>query len=250
MRASLPVKGLFVVLAILCAPPAPAAQARAAVAANFLSAARELADGFSASSGHRVDISSGSTGQLYAQIIRGAPYDLLLAADQDRPARLESQGRAVAGSRFTYARGRLVLWSVDALLIGDDPDNLLRHGEFRRLALANPRLAPYGLAAWQVLGRLGVRERLANRLVRGENVAQAYAMAASGNAELAFVAAALPRPGDGSRWLVPESLHEPIRQDAVLLQRGADNPAAREFLEYLRSAPALDRIRARGYGVE
>lgn len=225
-------------LLLLTALPARAAGVLVAVASNFAEPAGEIAAGFEAATGHRVILSAGATGALYARIVNGAPYDVLLAADAERPARLEAEGRAVPGSRFTYAVGRLVLWSPDPERIADGPAAIA--AMTGRLAIAHPDLAPYGAAAAEMLAALG----LDPPLVRGENVGQAYALVATGNAELGLVAAAQLRHGEGSRWLVPADLHAPIRQDAVLLR---DGPAARAFLDWLRGPEAAAVIAAWGY---
>lgn len=197
---------------------------------------------------------AGSSGKLYAQIANGAPFDVFLSADQERPGRLEKEGLAVAGSRFTYATGRLTLWSAEPGRVGRDGAATLRRGEFRRLAIANPALAPYGAAAKQALEKLGLWDRFKDRIVMGETIGQAHAMVASGNAELGFVALSSvlsPRTETkGSRWDVPGDLHAPIRQDAVLLSRAAGNPAARGFLAFLRSEKARGLIESFGYSIE
>ncbi len=222
-----------------------------AVAANFLHPSEALQTLFATHTGHRLRISSGSTGQLYAQIVNGAPYDVFLAADQRRPRLLEERGLAVHGSRFTYAMGALTLWSPDAARIDEAGPRVLRRSDFRHLAIANPELAPYGLAARQALQTLGLWDALGSKLVRGENIAQTFQFVVTGNAELGFVALSQvlsPRNrAPGSRWNVPGTLHEPIRQDAVLLARGRDNPAASAFLGFLRSAKAAALIRSFGY---
>lgn len=243
---------VFFALVAVAAGRAAAAEALVAVAANFAEVAGNLEPGFESETGHALTVSVGSTGKLYAQIKHGAPYDVLLAADRERPRRLVEEGLAVAGSRFTYATGRLTLWSAVPNLIGEDGTEILRRGGFRRLALANPKLAPYGAAARQVMRRLGLWQVLGDRLVMGENVGQAFAMIASGNAELGFVALSQvlsPRNAtSGSRWDVPVEFYEPLRQDAVLLVRAADNGAARAFLAYLKSPSALALIERSGYG--
>jgi len=229
--------------------PARAAEALVAVAANFADVARFLAAEYRAKTGHQVVVATGSTGKLYAQIVAGAPYDVLLSADAARPARLEAEGRAVPGSRFTYASGRLALWSADPDAIGADGAATLRAGGFDRLAIANPKLAPYGLAARQVLERLDLWPALSDRLAMGQNIGQTHALVATGAARLGLVAYAQVSMGvAGSVWLVPEALHDPISQDAVLLLHGADNPAAIGFLDYLNNGAARDYIRSRGYG--
>lgn len=226
-------------------------RALVAVAANFAEVLERLQADYEREGPHTLSVTTGSTGKLYAQISHGAPFDVLLAADQARPERLVAEGLAVAGSRFTYAQGRLTLWSADADRIGADGAAVLRAGEFRKLAIANPELAPYGLAARQTLAALGVYEAMRDRLVMGENVAQAHALVATGNAELGLVAlssvTSTRNTVAGSRWDVPENLHEPIRQDAVLLLPGEDNSAARDLLAYLRRPAVRALIREYGY---
>lgn len=233
---------------IASAAPASAADATLAVAANFKAAMTRLEPAFEAQSGHDLAVAYGATGKFYAQIVNGAPFDALLAADAERPARLETSGDAVAGSRFTYAIGRLVLWSPDPDRIGADGEAVLRAGEFRRLAIANPALAPYGAAASDVIAALGVEAGLQDRIVMGENVGQAFALVASGGAELGFVALSqVKAAGQGSWWAPPSSLHAPIRQDAVLLAHGEGNDAARAFLAFLVSDQARAIIADAGY---
>jgi molybdate transport system substrate-binding protein len=229
---------------------AVAGEAQLAVAANFAAPAKQLAQRFAQGSGHKLVISSGSTGKFYAQIRNGAPFDAFLSADDETPRRLEREALAVAGSGFTYALGRLALWSAREGLV-DEEGAVLRQGRFKRLAIANPKLAPYGAAAQQAMEKLGVWAMLQGKVVQGENIAQTFQFVASGNVELGFVAwsqivegGATPR---GSRWLVPPQLHAALRQDAVLLSRGAANAAAREFLAFLRGAPARELIRGFGY---
>ncbi len=230
--------------------PALADDALVAVAANFADTARQLAQTYSDSSEHQLVVAVGSTGKLYAQIINGAPFDVLLAADQRRPQLLVASGHAVATSPFTFARGQLMLWSADAQRVTSDPTASLLADRRSRVAIANPKLAPYGEAARETLETLQLWEPLSDRLVRGENVAQAFAMAASGNADFAFVAASMSNLHAGSRWLVPQRFYTPIRQDAVLLSRAAQNPAAKGFLAYLASIEAQTSIRAAGYATE
>lgn len=245
----------FLRAAALCLSLAPmageaaAGEALVAVAANFAEPMAALEAAFEEDSGHKLTVSAGSTGKLYAQIAGGAPFDIFLAADAAHPARLEAEGRAVAGSRFTYAVGRLALWSADPALIGDDGAAVLREAKFRRLAIANPDLAPYGAAAMQILAALGLDETLRPRIVTGENIGQAYAMIASGNAELGFVALSqiAGAPAKGSRWAPPDGLYAPIRQDAALLKRAADNEAALAFLAYLKTDAARAVMERYGY---
>lgn len=224
-----------------------------AVAANFAEVIERLEPDFERESGHRLTITTGSTGALYAQVRNGAPFDVLLAADQERPELLEKYGEAVAGSRFTYAVGRLTLWSADPALIGADGEMALQQAEFRRLAVANPALAPYGRAARETLISLDLYERLADRLVMGQNVGQAHALVATGNAELGFVALSYvvsPRNDiAGSRWDVPQKYYSPIRQDGVLLSRAVENSAALDFIAYLRREDVAAVARGFGYDI-
>jgi molybdate transport system substrate-binding protein len=230
---------------------AHAGEVQVAVAANFAAPMARIAEGFQAASGHTLKLSSGATGKFHAQIVAGAPFEVLLAADDTTPAKLVESGHAVAGSRFTYAVGRLVLWSPRPGLV-DDQGAVLGKGGFAHLAIANPKTAPYGAAAMQVLQALGLAEVLVPRLVTGESIAQAYQFVVTGNAELGFVAlsqVAVPgRPMQGSIWRVPATLHDEIRQDAVLLKAGAQNPAALALLAYLKGDAARATIRAFGYG--
>ena len=243
--------GLCVCLA-LCAG-AQAEEVRVAAAANFAAPLKALATDFERTSGHKVLLSTGSTGKLYAQIRSGAPFDVLLAADDETPARLEREGAAVAGSRFTYAIGKLVLWSAQADLV-DARGEVLRSGKFRHLALAAPGLAPYGAAALQTLTRLGLLGALTARLVQGESIGQAYSFVASGNAELGFVALSQVfengRISKGSGWIVPAHLHQPLRQDAVLLTSGRDLAGARALLDFLKTPRSKTALRAFGYDTE
>jgi len=239
------------------AAAATKAEVRVAVAANFIAACEKIGRAFEKRSGHRVAITSGSTGKLAAQIQNGAPFDVLLAADAERAALLEKDGTAVAGSRFTYARGRLVLWSSDPALV-DGAGKVLADGRFRHLAIANPKLAPYGAAAEEVLSGLGLWQRLSPRLVQGEDIGQTYQFVASGAAELGFVALSQLRAAaggadggtiKGSHWVVPEASYRPIDQQAVLLAGARDNPAARAFLDFLKGGEARAVIERYGYSL-
>lgn len=235
---------------LLASWSAQAAQATVAVAANFAEPLRALAAVLEKTTGHRLEIVVGATGRLYAQIANGAPFDLFLAADQATAAKAESEGLTVPGSRFLYATGQLVLWSVRPDLV-DKQGQVLRQDGWRRLAVANPRTAPYGAAAMQTLAQLGLTQALAPRLVQGESIAQTYNFAHTGNAELAFVALSQVLEGGrlkgGSMWVVPAQYHEPIRQDAVLLKRGARNEAARALVKLMQSPAGQDLIRSFGY---
>ena len=239
---------LFLLLGLL-ASAAGADEIRVAVASNFRPAMSAAAARFTQSSGHDVTLIPGSTGKHYAQIVNGAPFDAFFAADRRRPLLLEREQRIVPGSRFTYAIGKLVLWSATEGLVGPD-GAILQAGTFDHLAIANPELAPYGAAARQVLQALGLWEALAGQLVRGENINQAFQFVVSGNAQLGFVARAqldMPgRPRHGSAWEPPQALYDPIEQQAVLLR---DAPAPRAFMSFMRSKEAGALIRAYGYDV-
>ena len=246
-------KYLASVLAVVtCLGTAHAGEVQVAVAANFAGPMEKLAAQFQKDTGHKAVVASGATGKFYAQIRNGAPFEVLLSADDETPARLEAEGHAVARSRFTYAVGRLVLWSAKANYV-DATGAVLKTGDFTHLAIANPKTAPYGAAAVAVIDKLGLTARLQPRLVHGENIAQAFQFASTGNAELGFVAQAqVWRDGKftaGSGWIVPATMHAPIRQDAALLTRGAKNPAAQALLDYLRTDKAKALIRAYGYEV-
>jgi len=237
-------------LGFLVASAAHAAEVQVAVAANFTAPMQKIAAEFEKDSGHKVALSFGGTGKFYAQIRNGAPFQVLLAADDETPARLEKEGLGVAGSRFTYAIGRLVLWSARPEFI-DGNGTVLQTGRFNKLALANPKLAPYGFAAIETLTRLGLLANLQPRFVQGENIAQAWQFVSTGNAELGFVALSQVmkdgKIGNGSYWLVPDSLHAPIRQDALLLAPGKGLPAAEALLKYLKSGKSRAVIKAYGY---
>jgi len=245
------------IVALLLAGSAAAAELHVAVAANFLDPLQKLTPIYQRASGHRLLPSAGATGQLYAQIQQGAPFDVFLSADRERPQQLETAGLTVAGTRFTYATGRLVLWSSKAGALGSDGAAFLKGGGYRFLAIANPETAPYGLAAQQVLQKLRLWDVLNDqkKLVTGESIAQTRQFAATGNADAAFIAVSqVIKPDgsfEGSSWLPPAELYEPIDQDAVLLARSTEQVAARDFLRWLRSdAEALKIIRAAGYIVK
>ncbi|MDY6981010.1 MAG: molybdate ABC transporter substrate-binding protein [Pseudomonadota bacterium] len=237
----------IIILLSLVVPLCNAETLRVAVASNFKTTLEALVEDFATSSKHQVILASGSTGKHYAQILNGAPFDLFFAADVRRPRLLEQQKRSVPGSRFTYAIGKLVLWSPEAGYV-DDQGRVLESGTFRRLAIANPRLAPYGLAAKQVLQQRGLYPKLQSRLVRGENIAQTFQFVATGNAQLGFVALSQLRGShmaqQGSLWTIPESLYDPIEQQAVVLN---DTPATRALIAYIKSEPAGRIIHRFGY---
>lgn len=237
--------------ALLLCTAADAGEVTVAVAANFAAPLAKIAEGFNAATGHTLKSSAGSTGRFYSQILGGAPFQVLLAADDETPKRLIAEGHAVVGSNFTYAIGVLVLWSARPGFV-DDQGAVLASGRFNKLAIANPKLAPYGAAAMDVLKARGPVDAITPKLVTAESIAQAYQFVATGNAELGFVAlsqVAVPgKPGAGSFWRVPASLHGEIRQDAVLLKAGEKNPAAAALLAWLKSPAARAVIAAHGYG--
>ncbi|MEY5099101.1 MAG: hypothetical protein RJA36_1820 [Pseudomonadota bacterium] len=241
----------FLLALLACCSTARAGEVSVAVAANFSAPMQKIAQAFERETGHKAVLSFGATGNFYAQIRHGAPFQVLLAADDETPLKLEQEGLAVAGSRFSYAIGRLVLWSKQPGLV-DAQGAVLRSGRFQRIALANPRLAPYGAAAQEALTRLGLLAELRPRMVQGENIAQTYQFVASENAQLGFVALsqvlAEGRIAQGSAWIVPAELHEPLRQDAVLLAPGREQPAALALLSFLKGEQARAVIRSFGYG--
>lgn len=245
----LPSLALAVCALLLTVRGAQAADVQVAVAANFAEPAREIAAGFQRSTGHKAVLSVGSSGQFFAQIAHGAPYEVFLSADAERPRRAEAEGFAVPGTRFAYAVGRLVLYSRDPGLV-DGRGAVLRAERFDKLAIADPAAAPYGAAAVQALTRLKLYDALKPKLVRGASIGQAFGFVQSGAADLGFVALSqvIGEKG-GSRWLVPDALHAPIEQDAVLLKPGAEDPAARAFLAYLKGPEARAVIRRYGYEV-
>lgn len=235
---------LLSVLLLALAVQARAETARVAVATNFRPVVEALAEGFAAATGHRIEVSAAATGKLAAQIAAGAPFDVFLAADAATPERLVAEGVADGDSRLTYAVGQLVLWSADPALDLSDPVAALRAA--RHVAIANPKIAPYGKAAMQTIAFLNIPD-ISARLVTGENIGQTYALVASRAAELGFVAGSAVIDGGGAGWIVPADHHDPIRQEAVLLTHGVGNPAARAFLAYLRSAAAAPVIARFGY---
>ena len=227
-----------------------AAEAQVAVAANFAEPLKTIAAVLEKTTGHTLAITVGSTGKLYAQIKNGAPFDMFLSADQATPERLEQEGLVAPGSRFTYATGRLVLWSADASRV-DANGKILSQPKLGKVAYANPKLAPYGAAAVEVMHRMGLTAALTPKLVQGESIGQTYTFAYSGNADVGFVALSQVLEGGklkgGSLWLIPQNLYTPIRQDAVILQRSADNEAAHALVKLLKSPAIKDLIRGYGY---
>lgn len=238
------------VAAALSASGVFADEVHVAVAANFTAPIQAIAKDFEKDTGHKLVASFGATGQFYTQIKNGAPFEVFLAADDTTPARLESEQEIVQGSRFTYAVGTLALWSAKADYV-DGNGQVLKNGQFEHLSIANPKAAPYGLAATQVLDKLGLTEAIKPKIVEGQSIAQAYQFVSSGNAELGFVALSqVYKDGKltgGSAWIVPANLHEPIRQDAVILNKGKDNAAAKALLDYLKGPKAAAVIQSYGY---
>jgi len=243
---------LALVLAATAAA-APAEQGQVAVAANFTAPMKEIIAAFEQESGHEIRTSYGSTGKLYAQIQNGAPFQALLAADQKRPQLLEDEGTGVPGSRFTYAIGTLVLWSADPDFVANESE-VLKTGDFEKLSIANPKLAPYGAASIETLKAIGVKEVIEPKLVMGENIAQAYQFVDTENAKVGFVALSQVmvdgKIAKGSGWIVPGDKHAPIRQDAVILESGRDNIAINELFVYLQGDKAHAIIHAFGYETE
>ncbi len=241
---------LLLVITMTLAMVTMAGEVSVAVASNFTAPMRVIAQAFERDTGHKVILSFGATGQFYAQIKNGAPFAVLLAADDETPARLEREGVAVTGTRFTYAIGKLVLWSKKADLV-DDKGEILKTGKFDKLALANPKLAPYGAAAMQVLEKINLTKQLGPKLVEASNIGQTFQFVSSGNAALGFVALSQVfengKLKEGSGWVVPSNLYSPIMQDAVLLTSGKANAAAQALLQYLHSDKAKAIIASFGY---
>lgn len=220
-----------------------------AVAANFAAPMQIIASEFEKQTGHKVRAAFGATGKFYAQVKNGAPFEVLLSADDETPALLAKEGSAVAASQFTYAIGKLVLWSAKSGVV-DGTGDVLKKGIFSHLALANPKLAPYGAAGLEVMKNLRVYDTVQNKIVMGETIAQTYQFVSSGNAPLGFVALSqVLKDGkiEGSSWVVPSNLYTPIRQDAVLLERGKGKPAAEALLKYLKSDKSKTVIQTFGY---
>lgn len=231
--------------------PSHAADTKVAVAANFTAAAKEIATAFAAETDHTATLSFGSTGKLYTQIANGAPFSVFLAADQARPIKTETEGLAVPDSRFTYAQGKIVLYSTDPDLVDSEGAVLKQPDKFHKLAIANPKTAPYGAAAMETLDKLNVPAAVMDALVQGDSISQTHQFVASGNAQLGFVALSqVVNNKEGSQWVVPADLYAPIKQDAVLLKTGSNNEAAKAFLAFLKGKTAKEIILKFGYGVE
>jgi molybdate transport system substrate-binding protein len=233
---------------------AVAEEIRAAVATNFLATFKTIAKQFEQDTGHSVVISSGSSGKLYAQIRNGAPFDLFFSADVRRPELLEQEGLAVQGTRFTYAEGRITLWSRDSTLVKGNGKHVLMSSRFTHLAIANPKTAPYGKAAQQTLEGLGVWTEVKSKIVQGENIGQTFQFVYSSNAQLGLVALSQvldPKiQGQGSRWDIPTEIHEPLHQQAVLLKSAEHTGAAKSFLQFIKNENSRRIIKEYGYGVE
>lgn len=229
---------------------ASAAEVQVAVAANFTAPIQAIAKIFEKDTGHKLIAAYGATGQFYTQIKNGAPFEVFLSADDTTPAKLEKESDTVAGSRFTYAIGTLVLWSPQEGYV-DAKGNVLKTGQYKHLSIANPKTAPYGVAATQVLEKLGLTAAVKPKLVEGQNITQALQFVSSGNAELGFVALSqVYKDGkitSGSAWIVPAEMHEPIKQDALVLKKGESNPAAKALVDYLKGPKAAEVIKSYGY---
>ena len=241
-----------IILTLLGAALAHADEVQVAVAANFTAPMQKIAAEFEKDTGHKTQLAFGATGKFYAQIKNGAPFEILLAADDTTPEKLEKEGAAVAGSRFTYAIGKLVLWSSKAGFV-DGKGEILKKGDFKHVSIANPKLAPYGAAAIETLTSLKLLDAIQPKFVQGENIAQTHQFVATGNAELGFVALSqVMKDGkiaEGSAWIVPADLHQPIRQDAVLLTNGKGKPAAEALMKYLTGDKARSVITSFGYAL-
>ncbi|UCV05059.1 molybdate ABC transporter substrate-binding protein [Dechloromonas denitrificans] len=242
----------ILILSLLASAGALADEVQVAVAANFTGPMQVISALFERDTGHKATLSFGATGKFYAQIKNGAPFEILLAADDETPARLIKEGNAVDGSAFTYAIGTLVLWSATPQLI-DGKGEILKKGGFKHLAIANPKTAPYGAAAVQAMGKLGVLDNLKPLFVQGENISQTHQFVSTGAAELGFVAYSQVINNDkiaaGSGWIVPANLYDPIRQDAVILAKGKDKAAAIALMSYLKSEAARKVIKSFGYAL-
>ena len=241
---------LMSLLAVCTVGSAQAEEVQVAVAANFTAPLQSIAADFEKDTGHKVIAAYGATGQFYAQIKNGAPFEVFLSADDSTPQKLENEGDTVKGSRFTYAIGTLALWSAKDGYV-DSQGKVLSDNQYQHLAIANPKAAPYGLAATQVLARLGLTDQVKAKIVEGQNITQAYQFVSTGNAELGFVALSQVykdgKVSGGSAWIVPGDMHDPIKQDAVILNKGKDNPAAKALVDYLKGPKAAAVIKSYGY---
>ncbi|WP_350646827.1 molybdate ABC transporter substrate-binding protein [Pseudomonas sp. HY13-MNA-CIBAN-0226] len=241
---------LMSLVAVCTVGSAQAEEVQVAVAANFTAPLQAIAADFEKDTGHKLIAAYGATGQFYAQIKNGAPFEVFLSADDSTPQKLENEGDTVKGSRFTYAIGTLALWSAKDGYV-DNQGKVLSDNQYQHLAIANPKAAPYGLAATQVLARLGLTDQVKAKIVEGQNITQAYQFVSTGNAELGFVALSQVykngKVSGGSAWIVPGDMHDPIKQDAVILNKGKDNPAAKALVDYLKGPKAAAVIKSYGY---
>ncbi|MDI3271551.1 molybdate ABC transporter substrate-binding protein [Pseudomonas sp. AL03] len=241
---------LTTLLAVFAFGSAQANEVLVAVAANFTAPIQAIAADFEKDTGHKLVASYGATGQFYTQIKNGAPFEVFLSADDTTAQKLETEGDTVKGSRFTYAVGTLALWSAKEGYV-DAKGKVLSDNPYQHLSIANPKAAPYGLAATQVLAKLGLTDKVKTKIVEGQNITQAYQFVSTGNAELGFVALSqIYKDGkvtSGSAWIVPANLHDPIKQDAVILNKGKDNPAAEALVDYLKGPKAAAVIKSYGY---
>ncbi|QXI40464.1 molybdate ABC transporter substrate-binding protein [Pseudomonas xantholysinigenes] len=252
MRIRLSHLAVSTLASLVCLNSAWADEVQVAVAANFTAPIQAIAKDFEKDTGHKLVAAYGATGQFYAQIKNGAPFEVFLAADDSTPAKLEQEKEIVAGSRFTYAIGTLALWSAKPGYV-DAKGEVLKKNDFKHLSIANPKAAPYGLAATQVLDKLKLTEATKAKIVEGQNITQAFQFVSTGNAELGFVALSQVykdgKISEGSAWIVPAELHDPIRQDAVILNKGKDNPAAKALVDYLKGPKAAAVIKSYGYEI-
>ena len=250
MKLNLSTKLILSLLGALLAAQVYAAEVKVAVAANFAKPLEEITVQFEKDTGHKVLATPGATGKFYAQIINGAPFEVLISADDETPRKLAREAKAIAETQFTYAIGTLALWSPDTNLV-DHGGGVLKTDKFKFLAIANAKVAPYGQAAVQTMLKLGVLTKLEPRVVQGENIAQTYQFVTSGNAQLGFVALSqITENGklkSGSAWSVPQEFHDQIKQDAILLNNGKDSMAAKALLEFLKSDKAKKIIASYGY---
>mgnify|MGYP000284677607 CR=1 FL=1 len=248
---------VIILSAAVVSATAKAEEVTVAVATNFTAPMQKIAQAFEQDTGHKVLLAFGATGKFYAQIKNGAPFAVLLSADDETPARLEKEGLAIAGTRFTYAVGRLALWSKNPFLVDDKGQVLLSNNtdknNFKKLAIADPKLAPYGAAAIEVIERMGVIDKVRSKLVQGDSISQAFQFVMTENAELGFVALSQisidGRITQGSAWVVPQNLYTPLKQDAALLSFGKDNAAAIALMKYMRTERAQTIIRSYGYSL-
>ena len=244
---------LITLLSLLVIGSAHAAEVKVAVAANFAQPMKDIAAEFEKDTRHKINLTQGATGKFYAQITNGAPFEVFLSADDETPGKLVKEGKAIAGTQFTYAIGRLVLWSPDEKLV-DQGGGVLKTDRFKFLSIANAKVAPYGRAAVQTMQKLGILTVLEPRVVQGESISQTYQFVTSGNAQLGFVALSQVwdsgKVKSGSAWIVPEDMHEQLKQDIVLLNTGKDSRAAAELLDYLKSDKARKIIERYGYKLQ